>query len=167
MHTRNPGTTGTTGTIGATSKARLAIALAAAGGLAVGSLAFTGGTAFAGHEVTILSATLDGNDEVPVKGDPNGRGEVRVFGIDGSTNTLCYVIEVEKIEPATAAHIHEAPEGAAGDVVVTLARPTDGDSAGCVETPLAQEILADPENYYVNVHNDEYPGGAVRGQLSD
>ena len=149
------------------SKARFAIALAAAGGLAVGSLAFSGGTAFAGHEVTVLSTTLDGNDEVPTKGDPNGRGEARVFGIDNEANTLCYVIEVEKIEPTTAAHIHEAPEGVAGDVVVTLARPTDGDSAGCVATPLAAEILANPGDYYVNVHNEEYPGGAVRGQLSD
>ena len=31
---------------------------------------------------------------------------------------------------------------------------------------LAQEILSSPEDYYVNVHNAEYPGGALRGQLA-
>jgi hypothetical protein len=29
----------------------------------------------------------------------------------------------------------------------------------------AQEILANPEDFYVNVHNAEHPSGAVRGQL--
>ena len=30
----------------------------------------------------------------------------------------------------------------------------------------AAEILANPEDYYVNVHNEAFPNGAIRGQLA-
>ncbi len=41
-------------------------------------------------------------------------------------------------------------------------------SEGCVKVDraLALEILKRPADYYVNVHNAEFPGGAVRGQLA-
>ena len=46
--------------------------------------------------------------------------------------------------------------------------PSDGFSSGCVDVgrALAKEILKNPADYYVNVHNAEFPGGALRGQLS-
>jgi hypothetical protein len=81
---------------------------------------------------------------------------------------LCYQLSVSGIAQATAAHIHEAPVGVAGPVVVELLPPTDGSSGGCIDVgrDLAKEILQDPADYYVNVHNAEFPGGALRGQLS-
>jgi hypothetical protein len=137
--------------------------------------------AFAGHTNTVLEATLDGRSEVAtgatdmrIVGDPNGRGEVYMFGIDGDPTTLCYVLLVDKIAPATAAHVHEAPAGLNGPVVVNLAAPADGDAADCltegepgkfVGGQTVADILSSPGDYYVNVHNAEYPGGAVRGQL--
>ena len=49
----------------------------------------------------------------------------------------------------------------------TLGAPADGNSADCRSLgQLAQEILENPEEYYVNVHNADYPGGALRGQLA-
>ena len=148
-------------------------------GLAVYS---TGGVAFAGHTNTVAKAKLTGDQEVK-KGDPDGRGNASIFGIDGHTKTLSYVLRVNKIAlPAegVAAHIHKGAKGTDGPVVANLAPPVDGNAADCLtqgetlasgakaflgKTKVA-DILKNPSNFYVNVHNPSYPGGAIRGQLS-
>ena len=114
-----------------------------------------------------LATTLTGEQEVPGPGDPNGLGFAAVT-LNPGQGLVCYELRVSGIAPATAAHIHEAPFGEAGDVVVTLGAPTDGSSSGCVEVDraLVKDILQNPSEYYVNVHNAEYPLGALRGQLS-
>ncbi|MCY7366261.1 MAG: CHRD domain-containing protein [Frankiaceae bacterium] len=160
---------------------KLLIAVSAAG-IAVGGVALQTGIASAGHENTVLETTLDGRSEVAIDatnkrivGDPNGKGEAYVFGIDGDAETLCYVLTVDKIAPAMAAHIHEGAKGENGPVVVNLAAPADGNAADCltegemgkfVGDQTVVDILANPEDYYVNVHNTEFPGGAIRGQLA-
>jgi len=172
------------------TKSKLAAGLTAAiaGGALLGPL----NGAFAGHLNVLEEANLRGRNEVPADpavrgnvGDKNGKGEAYVFGIDGDTKTLCYVLIVEKIAPATGAHIHEAARGENGPIVANLAAPADGNAADCLTegevgpgttpkfptdtqgVPLTTvaEILADPGDYYVNVHNAEFPGGAIRGQL--
>lgn len=113
-----------------------------------------------------IQTRLTGEAEVPGPGDPDGKGRAAITGVNGQPDLLCYRIEARRIAPATAAHIHEGPPDVAGPIVVTLEPPTRGRSSACVETPLAQEILAEPHEYYVNVHNADYPAGAIRGQLS-
>lgn len=109
---------------------------------------------------------LEGEVEVPVQGDPDGTGTATVR-INPGQGQLCYSLMVRDIAPATAAHIHEAPAGSAGPVVVGLMAPTNGSSSGCVAISREQalEIIRDPEDYYVNVHNAQFPGGALRAQL--
>jgi len=75
-----------------------------------------------------LEASLTGEKEVPGPGDPNGRGEV---DIEVHKAKVCYELEVERIKPATAAHIHRGGPNVAGDIVVELKAPADGSSEGC------------------------------------
>jgi hypothetical protein len=109
---------------------------------------------------------MTGAAEAPGPGDPDGSG-IATFTLNQGQGVICYTLEVENIDPATAAHIHRAPAGSPGPVVVPLAAPTPGSSSGCVEVDpaLIKEIRQNPEAFYVNVHNAVYPGGAVRGQL--
>jgi hypothetical protein len=111
-----------------------------------------------------LEAKLTGEKEVPGPGDPNGIGhaDVKVFEAK-----VCYTLTARRIEPATAAHIHQGRRGVAGPPVVTLEPPTDGFSSGCVgiSQALSRALREHPGNYYVNVHNEPYPDGAIRGQL--
>jgi hypothetical protein len=99
-------------------------------------------------------------------GDPDGRGSARIT-VNPGRGEICYDLTVTGIAPATAAHIHEAPAGQAGPVVAPLMAPSSGMSTGCVSVSReeAKDILKHPERYYVNVHNAEFPGGALRGQL--
>ena len=113
---------------------------------------------------TELQAQLLGANEVP-PADPNGVGEVHVFAADSSPDTLCWVLFVDRVGTPTAAHIHRGAAGVVGPVKVPFRTPADGDSAGCVKTTLATRILNNPANWYVNVHNAQFPGGAIRGQL--
>lgn len=148
--------------------------------VALFGLVATFGVASAGHTNTVLETQLNGRNEVAADGtrrmvgDPNGKGEAYVFGVDGDATTLCYVVTVEGIAAATAAHIHEGAAGTNGPVVANLAPPADGNAADCLtegeagkfaEGQTVAEILANPSDYYVNIHNAAYPGGAIRGQL--
>ena len=104
---------------------------------------------------------------VPNQGDFDGTGTAELT-INVGQGRICYSIEVSGIAPAAAAHIHEAPATTTGPVVVPLQAPTDGSSSACatVDRELAKEILKSPADYYVNVHNADFPAGALRGQLS-
>jgi hypothetical protein len=114
-----------------------------------------------------FTVQMTGAAERPGPGDPDGSGTAR-FMLNHGQGRLCYELTVSNIAPATAAHIHEADVNSPGPVVVPLAAPTDGDSSGCVEVDreLIKEIIQNPGDYYVNVHNADFGPGAVRGQLA-
>jgi len=117
-----------------------------------------------------LAADLTGAAEVPGPGDADGTGTALITLNQGQSQ-VCFDLHVSDITlPAIGAHIHVAPSDAAGPVVVALTPPdASGASSGCVDDvdrELIKAIRRDPGAYYVNVHTTDFPGGAVRGQLS-
>lgn len=130
--------------------------------------AILGSTAVAAQESTgkPFDVTLNGESEVPGPGDQDGKGTATIR-INPGQQQLCYTLTVTDIQAATAAHIHEAPVGEAGGVVVNLQfSGTSNETCIEVSRDLARDIIRNPADYYVNVHNAEFPDGAVRGQLS-
>jgi 5'-nucleotidase len=114
-------------------------------------------------------ALMSGNFEAPGPGDPDGTGSASIR-LNPGQRTVCWELSASDITlPAAAAHIHRAPVGEPGPVVVTLSPPgANGESSGCargVNRALVGEITEFPERFYVNVHTSDYPAGAVRGQL--
>jgi hypothetical protein len=117
---------------------------------------------------TMLTATLSGAAEVPGPGDPDGSGTADLTLLP-KRERICYTITVQNIEPATAAHIHRGTSTEAGPIIKELKAPSDGSSSGCVRSSLRliKKIRNNPSRYYVNVHNDDFPNGALRGQLTE
>jgi hypothetical protein len=146
----------------------------AAAGLSAAALFSTAPAAFATGPTAKLYAVLAGGNEVSASneanaGDPDGSGTASV---DIAGTSLCFGITVRAIGAPTAAHIHNAAAGVNGPIVVFLDPfPTSGSpgsSSGCLsglDRALLARIAANPHLYYVNIHNDDFPAGAVRGQL--
>ena len=117
---------------------------------------------------TDLRSTLAGSKVIPPPGDPDGRGSARVT-IRGTR--VCWRLRVTGIERPHSAHIHAGTSRSEGPAVVPLflrPRSLERPRRGCTRTGRleAGDIARHPRRYYVNVHNDEFPNGAVRGQLS-
>jgi CHRD domain-containing protein len=137
---------------------------------AIAALALPTFVPAAGQGVRKLEAALDGAAEVPDKGDPNASG-LALVTVKVEKRKTCFNITFEKLDtPPFVGHIHRGKEGVVGPPVVTLFEDPAGVTSpvkGCVRTgkKLLRKIKENPERYYVNLHNDEYPEGAIRGQL--
>jgi CHRD domain len=114
-------------------------------------------------------ANLSGAGEVPDPGDDNGTGTA-ALRLDRAAGRVCFTIRARSIDNVVAAHIHEGRRGVAGSIVVDLiTEPVQGRRfTGCnedVSGSLIRRISRNPRGYYVNVHTEAFPGGAIRGQL--
>jgi CHRD domain len=113
----------------------------------------------------VVSARMTGKAEAPKKGEENGSG-FAVIRLNAAKGTVCWEFKnVKGVAKPNAAHIHKAPKGKAGPVVVPFGATYK--AKGCTKATKAiiTAIESHPGAYYVNIHNAEYPGGAIRGQL--
>lgn len=128
---------------------------------------------------------LTGAEEVPALAtDAQGQA---VFKLSADGESLSYKLIVANIEDVLMAHIHIAPAGANGPIVVWLYpdAPPPQLIPGRTQGLLAQGVITEDDlvgplagedldaliaeirsgNAYVNVHTSANPGGEVRGQI--
>ena len=110
-----------------------------------------------------MKVTLAGSQEVPpVTTSASGTGSIMVSP-DGSVSGSITTTGVD----GTMAHIHEAPMGQNGPVIVPFAKTADNVwsvPAGAKLTDAQLQSLKSG-NLYINVHSAANKGGEIRGQL--
>jgi CHRD domain len=126
-----------------------------------------------------LKADLSGDSEVP-PADPDGDGRARVV-LKPDEGLVCFRVKFDDTGTPNRGHIHRGVAGQNGGIVVPffelVGEPGDprndalerSELEDCVsaDPALIAEIAANPEGFYVNLHNARFPGGAIRGQLED
>jgi hypothetical protein len=150
-------------------------------GLAVALTLLSGASVASANDGSIrLTADLTGAQEVP-PADPDGSGKAKV-DVNVEAGEVCFDIKIDATGTPNRGHIHVGAAGVNGGIVVTFfeLRTVDtpatdarndeieqGRIQDCVPADPATLalIVANPGNYYVNLHNARFPGGAIRCQL--
>ena len=131
---------------------------------------------------------LKGRQEVDADGaraNPHGNDDrgliilsLRHDTVKNSISNLCWNLKGIVLYPGddlpSMGHIHRAIKGKNGDIMVTLFGPGAMSSpeefptgVHCTEIGrgLAENMIDHPDRFYVNLHNTQHPGGAMRAQL--
>jgi len=136
----------------------------------------------------VFSSHLSGDEEVPPV-ITKAHGQV-VLMVSKDGTMIHYILIAANIENVFMAHIHIAPAGVNGAIVVWLyGSPPPGPdedlipgrfsgvlakgtfTAADLVGPLAGQPLSaliseiEAGNAYVNIHTTQFPGGEIRGQL--
>ncbi len=126
-------------------------------------------------------ANLSGRQEVPPV--RTAAHDLGFFALDedryGET-CLRYAVFIDNIDNVIAAHLHLAPKGVNGPIVVDLIMNAtvwngatlggciyEEDLVGPLEGMTLHDLVeaAEEGDIYTNVHTTEHPGGEIRGQL--
>jgi len=132
-----------------------------------------------------LRTHLSGDEEVPVR-DTSAQGQA-IFQVNKEGTAITYKLSVANIENVTQAHIHLAPAGSNGGIVVWLypAAPpsqlipgrsqgtlgegeiTASSLVGALSGKPLSDLLAAMRSggAYVNVHTLQFAPGEIRGQI--
>lgn len=119
-----------------------------------------------------LGAVLTGSQEAPAPTTTPGFGNATVT-FDATRQNITATITASNLGAAiNNFHIHEGAAGVAGPVVINFiglgGTFVNGTMTGTfpVAADVAQRMVQNPSNFYVNVHTTQFPGGAIRGQLA-
>jgi hypothetical protein len=106
--------------------------------------------------------------------EATGHAQVKVRN-DGTIEWKVFILNKAE-ETFFAGHIHRGDRGMSGPIVqptTTFVPPTSdktiqtSDETAAPNPVLAEDLCANPGDYYINYHTVANPGGATRGQLGD
>jgi hypothetical protein len=135
-------------------------------------------------QVVTMTATLGGGEETPAPGLLTGAVGTAVVSVDPVNEELAVTLALFNfVTGTTAGHIHVAPKGIAGPVVINFPIPTGrtgdlpltfrvGASAFVARPEIGINTIADAiqaivgGGAYVNIHTSANPAGEIRGQLT-
>ncbi len=115
-------------------------------------------------------AVLQAANEVPSAAGSDLTGRALVT-INPGQSEICWDLDyMTATQTVIASHIHQGPPGVAGPIVFGFFNPppaTAPVTKGCrsADPNLVAAILANPGDFYVNVHTTAHPKGAGRGPL--
>ena len=85
-------------------------------------------------------------------------------------NAIRFSIAAPGLETVTATHIHHGASGTYGPMLWELNSGYKGDAIRGTAADIPPGVIAliarDPSEYYIKLHTPEFPGGAIRGQLT-
>ena len=126
---------------------------------------------------TVFNVVLRAENEPNGTSTSTSKGHAQVKVYDDGTMEFLLTVNNKSNEIFNRAHIHKAAAGSNGPIHWDLLEA--GNPVASLSDQPAQlrgvarrraaavlaDLLANPELYYVNVHSNAFPGGAVRGQL--
>jgi hypothetical protein len=163
---------------------RLAIPVAIVVTMGLAGCGGSSSTSPSPSNVTVFTVQLSPANEVPpiTDAESSGRGTA-VITVHSDTNTVDFNVSLNSFPTSTQlilAHIHgpNAPAGVnAGVVVNTGLSAANAPSLATgsatfsftgvsgTTADIVPQILANPQNFYFNVHSTAHGGGVMRGQL--
>jgi hypothetical protein len=129
-------------------------------------------TPISGQYIT-YAGELRGANEAPTPTSSTAVGAFFIT-IDTINKTLTWDVSTTVSSP-TLAHIHPGAVGVAGSPLITFATSasafTNGRTSGTTSIASLSDLnfnnlIATPQNFYVNVHSTTNPGGEIRGQMA-
>ena len=161
---------------GSSGKAASASPSASAGHSGHGgqSIEVQSGALAGGSGGTILAASLNGANEVPVQGGPavGDKDGAALEFVKVKGDKVSVAVKWRGTGKPTLLHIHQGAKGVNGGIKVDFTKLLDNakgrTATGTVkvkDAALLGQLKSDPGSFYANLHTAEFPGGAVRGQL--
>jgi hypothetical protein len=132
--------------------AALAVALVAPGGAAA--------------SVHVISK-MNGNKVVPGPGDPNGQGRAELV-LKQRQRQICFTVSWSRVSSPVTAEIRRGSSGETGPRKAELFETSSANPrTGCSQESARQirRIRKHPRLFYLELTNNQFPNGAIRGQL--